>query len=422
MNPGVVVDLLKSTYREWSEDKASRLAAALAYYTAFSIAPLVLIAIVIAGVVFGDEAARGTIFTQLQGLLGSEGASAVQTAVENSQQPTANTISAIIGLATLVWSASNVFAQLQDALNTIWEVHPKPAGVVGAVKRRIVPLTMVLGIGFLLLVSLVLSAGLSALGNFFSGLLPGADALWQVVNFLISFAVVTLLFAAIYKLLPDATIAWSDVWPGAAVTALLFTFGKLLIGLYLGNASVGSTYGAAGSLLVLLVWVYYSAQILFFGAEFTQVYARRFGSRIVPDENAVPLTEEARAGQGMPRSEAVERAAQTGQAASTEGGLSRGMVGASAYGGPTPAERSAAPAAGEPAPIHGGPPPARQLVESHRAPIATPSEPQDPGLVKKLLWMGLSAGALAAAGLLARRTSAALWQGLWREPPPTSKA
>ena len=310
MSPRAAFDLLKTTYSDWSEDKASRLAAALAYYTAFAIAPLLLIAIAIAGFAFGEDAARGQVSAQLEGLLGADAAQAVETAIANSGKSGATTISAIVGLATLLWSASNVFAQLQDALNTVWEVAPKPgAGIMATLKKRFLSMTMVLGTGFLLLVSLVLSSALSALGNFLNNLLPAAGLLWQVVNLAISFAVITLLFAAIYKVLPDVEIAWSDVWIGAAVTALLFTIGKLLIGLYLGHASVGSTYGAAGSLLVLLIWVYYSAQILLFGAEFTQVYAREYGTRIVPDESAVPVTEEARAKQGIPHEETVERAA-----------------------------------------------------------------------------------------------------------------
>jgi membrane protein len=262
---------------------------------------------------------RGQVYAQLEGLLGPTGAQALQTAVENSRQPGVGTLSAVVGLVTLLWSASNVFAQLQDALNTIWEVESRPgAGILATVKKRFLSMTMVLGTGFLLLVSLLLSAGLATLGRFFSGLLPGAEALWEVVNFAVSFGIITLLFAAIYKVLPDVEIAWGDVWIGAAATALLFVVGKLLIGLYLGHASVGSTYGAAGSLLVALIWVYYSAQILFFGAEFTQVYARKYGSRIVPAPTAVALTEEARANQGTPRKEAVERAARTGRPAATE--------------------------------------------------------------------------------------------------------
>jgi membrane protein len=419
-----IVGLLKTTLREWQEDKASRLAAALAYYTAFSIAPLLLVAIAIAGLVFGDEAAQGSLFNQLQGLLGPEGASVIETAVKNSRQPGASALSAVVGLATLVWSASNVFAQLQDALNTIWEVQPKPAGVVGAVKRRILPLSMVLGIGFILLVSLVLSALLAALGRYFSGLLPGGDVIWQVVNFLVSFSLITLLFAAIYKVLPDAEIAWSDVWVGAAVTALLFTVGKLLIGLYLGNASVGSTYGAAGSLLVLLVWVYYSAQILFLGAEFTQVYARAYGSRIVASEHAVPLTEEARATQGLPRREAVEEAARTGEpvaAIAARQEPAESQPDGSRQPAPVgPRQAWAGAAGGGPtSPADSDQPPSVALAGQPPAP-GRPAEPES-GLLKNLLWLGLASGSLAVAGLLARRTSAAIWQLVWHEPPPSSK-
>jgi len=317
ITPRAAFDLLKTTYTEWSEDKASRLAAALAYYTAFSVAPLLLISIALAGFFFGEEAARGQLFAQLNGLLGNEGAAAIETAVQNSsQEGGAGTLATIIGLVTLLWSASNVFGQLQEALNTIWEVQPDPhAGIMATIKRRFLSMTMVLGIGFMLLVSLVMSAALGVVGNFFNNLLPGGAVVWQVVNFIISFGVVMLLFAAIYKVLPDATIKWGDVWVGAAFTALLFTVGKLVIGLYLGHASVGSTFGAAGSLLVFLVWVYYSAQILFFGAEFTQVYARMYGSRIVPTEDAIAMDEVVRADQGMPHSSAVEKAAaQNGKA------------------------------------------------------------------------------------------------------------
>jgi len=283
----------------------------------------------------------------------------------------------------LIWSASNVFSQLQDALNTIWEVQPKPAGIVGSLKRRLLPMSMVLGIGFLLMVSLVLSAGLVALGHFFSGLLPGMPVLWEVVNFVVSFAVVTGLFAAIYKLLPDVEIKWSDVWIGAAVTALLFTVGKLLIGLYLGNASIGSTYGAAGSLLVVLVWVYYSAQILFFGAEFTQVYARRYGSQIVPSEHAVPLTEEARAQTGMPRKEAVERAAATGESVAA---ASKAVTQP-----PTTAEAKPVTRVNTATTTRNG-------RSSHQS-VGAPRANQRPGAIKELL----RAGGLAVVGLLARR-------------------
>jgi membrane protein len=307
MNLKSMVELLKATIADWQEDKASRLAAALAYYTVFSLAPLLVIVIAIAGLVFGPEAARDQIDNQLQSLLGRDGAEAAQTMIASANKPTTGIIASIINIAILLFGASGVFAQLQDALNTVWEVAPKPGqGIISVIRSRFLSFSMVLGIGFLLLVSLVLSAGLAAVGAYLSHLLPGLDFLWQIVNFVISFGVITLLFAMIYKILPDAKIAWGDVWIGAAITALLFTIGKFLIGLYLGNASVGSAYGAAGSLVVLLIWVYYSAQILFFGAEFTQVYATKYGSRIVPAKNAVAVTEEAQAQQGMTRTEDLE--------------------------------------------------------------------------------------------------------------------
>ncbi|AFZ18339.1 YihY/virulence factor BrkB family protein [Allocoleopsis franciscana] len=307
MKPKVIVELLKETFKEWQEDKASRLAAALAYYTAFSIAPLLIIAIAIAALVFGEEAARGGIEDQLRGLIGQQGAEAIEEMIKNSSKPAEGTIATIISVGFLLFGASGVFAQLQDSLNTIWEVAPKPGrGVMGFIKDRFLSFSMVLGIGFLLLVSLVLSAVLAGLNNILGGMMPGLSFLWEILNFLISFGVITLLFALIYRVLPDAKIAWGDVWFGAIITALLFTIGKTLIGLYLGNSSVGSTYGAAGSFVVLLLWVNYSAQILFFGAELTQVYANKYGSHIVPTENAVRLTEEDRVQQGIPHSSHVE--------------------------------------------------------------------------------------------------------------------
>jgi membrane protein len=305
VNVKAIWGLLKDTFDEWNEDKASRLAAALAYYTVFSLAPLLIIAITIASLIFDQAAAEGQIVQQIQGLVGKDGAQAIQEMIRNASKPSSGgTIATIIGVATLLFGASGVFGQLQDALNTIWEVAPKPGrGVVGFIRDRFLSFSMVLGTGFLLLVSLVLSTGLAALSSYFGNLLPGFDALWQIVNFVISFGVVTVLFALIYKVLPDAKITWGDVWIGAAITALLFTIGKFLLGVYLGNGAFGSTYGAAGSFVVILAWVYYSAQILFFGAEFTQVYAGKYGSNIKPSKNAVPVTQEARAQQGMPSTE-----------------------------------------------------------------------------------------------------------------------
>lgn len=306
--------LLKTTFAEWQEDKASRLAAALAYYTIFSMAPLVIIVLGIIGFVFGQDLAGNYLIEQVQSLVGQHGAELVQSIIENASQPSTSIIATLIGLGTLLFGATGVFAQLQDALNTVWGVTPRPdKGIIKIIETRFTSLTIVLGIGFLLLVSLIISAVLSALnGLVFSGLPLG-----QAINIVVSFGVITFLFAMIYKILPDVKIQWSDVWIGSAVTALLFVFGKFLLGFYLGNQSFGSTYGAAGSILILLLWVYYSAQIFLFGAEFTQVYAKRYGSRIMPDEDAIPLTEEMRAKQGIPRTQEVVAINQARQLGST---------------------------------------------------------------------------------------------------------
>ena len=282
--------LLRDAFYAWIDDKAPALGAALAYYTVFALAPLLIIVIAIAGLAFGREAAQGQILSQIEGLVGEQGGRAVQAMLENARQPGPGIVASAVGLITLIVASTGVFAQLQDSLNTIWRVTPKPGrGILGIIRDRLLSFLMVIVAGFLLLVSLVLSAALAALGKFFSYLLPVPEAVLHGVNFVVSFAVITLLFAAIYKVLPDAKISWSDVWIGAAVTSLLFSLGKFMIGLYLGKGSVASAYGAAGSLVIILVWVYYSAQILLYGAEFTAVYAIRYGSRIVPTENAVAL-------------------------------------------------------------------------------------------------------------------------------------
>lgn len=319
MNLKAFLALLKATWTEWNEDKASRLAAALAYYTVFSLAPLLIIVIAIAGLVFGHDAAQGRIVEQIEGLVGGDGADAIQAMLENANQPAAGVTATVIGVVTLLFGATGVFIQLQDALNTIWEVAPKPGqGIVNFLRNRFLSFSMVLGIGFLLLVSLVLSAVLAAIGTYFNHLLPGLTSLWQAINFVVSFGVITLLFGMIYRILPDVKIAWGDVWIGAAVTSLLFTIGRLLIGIYLGSSAIDSAYGAAGSFVVILVWVYYSAQILLFGAEFTQVYAKQYGSRIRPASNAIPATDEALAKQGMPRKQDLERIAQYTEAQRSE--------------------------------------------------------------------------------------------------------
>ena len=281
--------MIKDTATEWSEDKVPLLAAALAYYTVFSLAPLLLIAIAIAGFFFGEEAARGEIIGQIQGLVGKEGAEAIQAMIQNANRPgSGSTIATITGVVILLVGASGVFGQLQVALNTIWEVKPKPGnGIKSFLQSRFLSFAMVLVIGFLLLVSLVLSAVLAAISSYFGHLVPGFVIVGQLANFIISFGVVTVLIAAIYKFLPDVDIPWKNLWVGAGATALLFNLGKLLLGLYLGNGSVGSAYGAAGSLVVLLIWVFYSAQILLFGAEFTQVYSKYRGLPIEPSKHAV---------------------------------------------------------------------------------------------------------------------------------------
>jgi membrane protein len=312
MNETSPVQLMKETFSEWSEDKVPRLAAALAYYTAFALAPLLLIAIAVAGLVFGREAATNQIGEQLSGLLGPSAAESVNTMVAAAgANQGGGILASIIGVATLLFASSGVFGELQDALNTIWEVQPKPdQGLLATIKQRFFSFAMVLGVGFLLLVSLVISAALSALGGVVAGDQADQSLIWKAINFVVSFGVTMLLFALIYKVLPDVKIQWRDVWIGALVTALLFTLGKAAIGWYLGRPGTTSTYGAAGSFVALLLWVYYSAQILFFGAEFTQVYAKTYGSQIEPAENAVPVTEEARAQQGVPRREHVEQTAQ----------------------------------------------------------------------------------------------------------------
>ncbi|PSO88507.1 MAG: ribonuclease BN [Cyanobacteria bacterium QS_3_48_167] len=302
MNPTAILGLLRETITEWQADKASRLAAALAYYTVFSLAPLLIIAVATAGTIFGQEAAKGEIVEQIEGLVGSDSARVIETAISNANQPDVSNIASIISIIVLLFGASGVFTQLQDSLNTVWNVQPKPGrsmkSIIGLVLKRILSFSLVVGIGFLLVVSLILSAALLALSNYQSSLLPDLNFLWQIFNFVLSFGIVTLLFALMYKFLPDVKIAWSNVWIGAIITSLLFAIGKFLLGFYLGRGSFGSTYGAAASLVVLLAWVYYSAQILFLGAELTLVNARRHGSKIVPSNHAEFVTQPAKQQKG----------------------------------------------------------------------------------------------------------------------------
>lgn len=282
---------LKTTINEWVEAEPFQLAAALSYYTLFSLAPLLLIAIGVAGLVFGREAAQNQIVETLQGMIGQDSAKAVQEMIQaSSEKPKTGMLSTIIGFVALLFGAGGVVGQLQTSLNKMWEVTPKPGqGIWGFLRQRFFSFAMVLAIGFLLLVSLVVTAVLSSFTSMLSSFLGDATLVAHAIDILVSFGFVTLLFALIYKYVPDVEIQWRDVWVGAALTSILFTVGKYLIGLYIGTSGVGSTFGAAGSLITILVWVYYSSLIFFLGAEFTRVYATQYGSGVAPAENAQPM-------------------------------------------------------------------------------------------------------------------------------------
>ena len=295
-----VFKLIKATFDDWMEDNALRLSAALAYYSTFSIAPLLVIAISVAGLVLGEEAVRGELGQQLQSYIGKQAAEGVQTMVQSASKPSDGWLGATIGFATLMLGAAAIFGQLKDALNTIWEVKAKGGGGVwGFLRARLLNFGVVLVIGFLLLISLLLTTALAAMSGYVEHFIGVPSFLGAMVGFVISFGVVTTLFAFIFKVLPDAEIEWRHVWIGAAVTALLFELGKFGLGFYLGRASTASSFGAAGSVVLLLLWVYYASCILLFGAEFTQVYARETGHEIKPTAGAVPVTAEARAQQGL---------------------------------------------------------------------------------------------------------------------------
>jgi membrane protein len=291
----------KKAANAFMEDKASRLGAVLAFYAVFSIAPLLVISIGVAGLVFGKDVASHQIISQVEDLVGREGADAVATMVESASK-TGSGVGTALGVLMLVVGASFLFGALQDALDTIWEVQPKPGrGIAGYLRDNLLSMSMVFGVAFLLLVSLVISAGLAAVGSMIGGGKTGAAGM--VVQFLVELVALTPLFGAVYRVLPDARIAWNDVWFGAIVTAVLFIVGKFLIGFYLGAVGGASAYGAVGSLAVLLLWLYYASQIFLFGAELTKAYASLHGSRLVPKPHAEPVTAEARAQQGIPKQE-----------------------------------------------------------------------------------------------------------------------
>jgi membrane protein len=278
---------IRETLSEWNDDGASRLAAALSYYTVFSLAPLLVIAVAIAGLAFSRSTVQSQLNSQIQAMIGAQGANAIMGMLKNATQIRSGVLASILSIVILLFGASGVFGQLQTSMNIIWDVQPKQnQGIMATVRQRFLSFSLVVGVGFLLLVSLIASALLSGLNSYLSALLPAVGSyLWQVLGFVISFAIITLVFAVTFKVLPDRHIPWQHVWLGAIFTSLLFNIGKYLIGLYLGRASVTSAYGAAGSLVIILLWVYYSAQILFLGAEFTQVYLRRHRESVT-DETA----------------------------------------------------------------------------------------------------------------------------------------
>lgn len=310
-----IINLLKKVFKEWSEDKASRLAAALAYYTAFSLPPLLVVSIGIASVFTERETVESQLVNQAGSLMGNRGSEAIETILESAESPGGGELlPTIIGVALLLFGASGIFTQLQDAMNTIWNVEPAPnRGIWGLIKDRFLSFTMVLSIGFVLLVSLLLTTLLTSFGDYIGSLVTEAEEVLQVLNFIVSIAVYILIFALIFKTIPDVDIAWRDVGIGAVLTAVLFKIGEYALGLYFEYSDPTSAFGAAGSIILLLLWVYYSAQILFLGAEFTQVYATEYGSGIRPEEGAVLLTEEAKARQGIPPDQKIakERAEQT---------------------------------------------------------------------------------------------------------------
>jgi membrane protein len=288
---GRVLELFKSAAKEWNRDKCAQLGAALAYYTVFSLAPLMLVLLAVFGLIYGgNEHAREKILGQLRYLIDPSGVKVIQDIAESAAQPKTGFFAAAIGIVIALFGASGIFGQLQDALNTIWDVKPKPSqAIVGFIRARFLSFAMVGGVCFLLLVSLTVENLLKGLHNYLQSIIPGGHYLGLAVFYIFDFTIIVSLFAIIFRYLPDAKIAWRDVWTGAGLTAILFVIGKFLLGLYLASGAAGSAYGAAGSLVTLLLWVFYSAQILLFGAEFTKAYANSCGSLIQPEEHAVKV-------------------------------------------------------------------------------------------------------------------------------------
>jgi membrane protein len=287
VNTSTIWTIIRDSFNEWMEDNAPRLAAALAFYTILSVAPLLMIILAVVGFFFDAEVASAELTNQMGSTFGEAGSEVVKTVIENSKEPSGGIAATIIGVVTILFGASGMFGELQGSLNTVWDVKQKSGrGFFGVIRDRFLSFGMVLVVGFALLVSLVLTTLLAAFGEYLGGLVAGLPVLMQIANFLLSFVLIAALFAMIFKFLPDVKIGWRDVWFGAFVTSLLFIVGKYLIGFYLGKAGFTTPFGAAGSLVAFVVWIYYSALILFFGAELTQVTMKQYGRRIEPTENA----------------------------------------------------------------------------------------------------------------------------------------
>jgi membrane protein len=289
--PAGLLNLLKIAFKEWGRDKCPQLGAALAYYTVFSLAPLILVLLAVFGIVYGgSEQAREKITDQLRYLIDPSGLKVIQDIANNAGQPKTSIATTVIGSLVALFGASGVFGQLQDALNTIWSVKSQPSqGIWTFLRARFLSFAMVGGVCFLLLVSLTVESSLKGLHSYLQSLFPGGHYLGLAIFYAFDLVVIILLFAMLFRFLPDAKVAWHDVWMGAVLTSILFMLGKFLLGIYLSSGAAGSAYGAASSLITLLLWIFYSAQILLFGAEFTKIYATAYGSRVEPEEHAVKV-------------------------------------------------------------------------------------------------------------------------------------
>jgi membrane protein len=286
-----IIYLIKETIKEFNEDNAIYYSASLSYYTIFSLPPIIIIIVSVAGSLFGKETISSEIYHQFSSLLGPQGAQQIESMVRGAQKIHSNLLATFIGIGTLIFASTGVFIAIQTSLNVIWDVKAKPkSNIIKLIKDRILSFALIITLAFLLLVSLVIHALLVAIIDLFSQQFENVTILLiQLTNFIVPLFIITLLFAVIFKFLPDAKIHWRDVWTGSLFTSLLFTLGKFLIGLYLGNSNIGSVYGAAGTVILILLWVFYSSIILFFGAEFTQVYAKTYGNKIEPSQYAVKV-------------------------------------------------------------------------------------------------------------------------------------